>query len=614
MGSPDVSRVEKMGNLMIHRGPDFGATFQHGPCVLGHRRLSILDLSEYGNQPMIFPEQGLSIVFNGEIYNFQKLRHQLKQEGFQFQTQTDTEVLLHGYIRWGLDTLCKLLHGMFAFAIWDYNKRELAMARDRFGEKPFYYSQKDGAFVFSSVATAISKTSKGQMRLRPMGITSFLQLGYSISPYHIIEGIESLEPGHCMKYGEKGTEKWAYWSLEKASAEMEYSNPVDAIETRLIESVTQQLISDVPLGCLLSGGVDSSLVASIAAEMNPNMHLFTVKMPGSQLDESRLASKIAQRVGGQHKIIEAKAMEEEDYFRFMGMFSEPLGDASALGVWMVAREAKKHVTVVLSGDGGDELFAGYKTIDYHLKMNRIRRFTSNKVIAGASESLAYLLRQRLDNSNIRKATTLLRLISKSHRNYHTSKSLVPIGFEGLLGDAVENRKLTEELNCYLLSVWDSGWGNSSLDLQLAYDIRTDLPGDYLAKVDTATMAHSLEARAPFLDANLAATAFSLNMKTRRMGGVSKGLLKELVRKRLGNDLYTEITREKKGFVLPIDDWFKGNWKSMIDNLKNSPLIEEGYLHGPTVLKLLNFAESDPERYSRIRYSLLAFDAWYRNQL
>jgi len=612
--TPSKERVNRMCTLMPHRGPDSLGIHAEGPFVLGHRRLSIIDLSEMGNQPMVDKYLGVSIAFNGEIYNYQELREKLRASGYSFTTNTDTEVLVKGFVHWGIEKLCQNLTGMFAFAIWNEKDQALFLARDRFGEKPLYYVQEGNNFIFSSVATIINRTSDRLPELNPLGMLSFLKLGYCLSPFQIFEGLQSLAPAQYARIDKTGIKRNEYWRLEASMKQADAKDLTDDIEGLLYDSIQNQLISDVPLGCLLSGGVDSALVASIAAEFNPNMRLFTVRMPGSDLDESALAMKIAKKTGGVHSVVDAAPMEQEDFYRFMGMFSEPLGDASALGVWMVAREAKKQVTVVLTGDGGDELFAGYKTIDLHLGLEGIRSFSANPLTKGISRLYDSVMESALDAARWRKISTYLRLLSQTHRDFHILKSLVPVGYRDLAGEMLKSKQNGEMVERHLAGIWSKGEGKGSMDAQMLFDIRTDLPFDYLAKLDTATMAHSLEARAPFLNHHLAEKAFNLKLEQRRLGNTSKGILKAILRKRLGEDLHREITTEKRGFVLPIDTWFDTSWREMTEDLINSPLVKSGYLEASIVAEILKKSRIYPERFSRIKYSMLTLDAWFRNQI
>lgn len=609
-GALSEQRVSHMATLMAHRGPDNQGVRTYGPCVLGHRRLSIIDLSEEANQPFVRGENAL--VFNGEIYNFLEIKENLASDGVEFRTNSDTEVILAGYEKWGGKELCKRLRGMFAFAIWDAQKSELFLARDRFGEKPLYYSYEESQFVFSSVATTITRTAEKKYRLSETGLVSFFQLGYAKSPYHIFEDICMLPPGHYGVVNKKGIVHRSYWNLHPIDTPKLFNDSLERVERLLQQSVKRQLIADVPLGCLLSGGVDSTLIASLAAEEKPNMHMFTVRMPNSPLDESDLASETAQHLGVNHVIIDAQPVEQNDLYDLMGKFSEPLGDASALGMWMVAREAKKVVTVVLTGDGGDEFFEGYKTVPLHASLESKRGLTANRVGKFLARSAMIATRPFTDVSVVRKGRTYAQLLSKTHKEYHIGKSLIPSEFKSLL--KLEKPGAFWEIEAHLGRIWDSSPLPGSRYAQAYFDIKTDLHGDYIPKVDTTTMAHSLEARAPFLDHDLANFGFNLRTEHKYYKNQPKGILKELLRKRVGEQLYTKITSEKRGFILPIDEWFNGRWGDLANNMANSPLVQDGFIDGKIMTKILNKAKLRPERYSRIRFSLLALDIWYRQNV
>jgi asparagine synthase (glutamine-hydrolysing) len=610
--NPSRARVEKMTSMFIHRGPDSGGIVEHNHCILGHRRLSILDLTVNGNQPMVDLSLGLSIVFNGEIYNFKILREKLEKECLaNFVTNSDTEVLLKGFYFWGIEKLCKSLEGMFSFAIWSEDAQKLFIARDRFGEKPFYFMNENNNFLFSSFAKSITSTSESSFELNPIGLISYLNLGYSVAPFHTINNLQTLEPACFGILSKDGLQKTNYWDLP-SSGSIIAGNPTENIEDLLLSSVGQQLISDVPIGCLLSGGVDSSLVASMATQLESNLSLFTVRMPGSKFDESELAKKIARRIGGTHYVVDAKPIDENEFIQFMGQFSEPLGDASALGVYMVSKEASKSVKVVLTGDGGDEFFAGYKTIDLNLKFADLRKFTANPIFKHLNDILTGLFKLGVDKPIIRKALTYTSLIAHTHKEFHIKKSLLPLGFSGIYGPKLKSQLFQRTFTNHLESVWDKSNFQNSFDKQLYYDIKTDLLGDYLPKVDTASMAHSIEARAPFLSYKLAEAAFNLNLEEKRMGNTSKGILKELLKKRIGNEIWKEVVAEKKGFVMPIDHWIDDSWKDLTNQLIKSPLIEDGYLNQKQVIKVVENAKKYPTTYSRIRYSLIALDSWYRS--
>lgn len=613
--NPDEVRVRKMNQLIADRGPDNEGIYNKGPCVLGHRRLSIIDLSPNGNQPMVEDSQGLAIVYNGEIYNYREIKQELQNKGYIFKTTTDTEVILFGFDCWGIESLCKKLSGMFAFAIWDERKKELYIARDRFGEKPLYFNYDGNEFCFSSVATAISKTSNKKFKINELGLFSYFHLGYCLPQYHIFKEIQSLEPASfgILTYNNFVSKK--YWDFD-LEAPSQFDNSWENELNRLIKNaVSSQLVSDVPIGCLLSGGVDSTLISSFASEVNPNLKLFTAKMKNSNLDESPLAAKIAQEIGGKHYIIEADPLTESDFYNLMGKFSEPLGDASALGVWLITKKAKEHVKVVLTGDGGDEFFAGYKTVDLHKKLHLIKKYTNNKIFKSLQITAGnFIEKSNISNENIQKALTFLRLISLSYREFHVSKSLLPFGSPNIFANYFNNKELERVLICKLFSIWDLNPMKSDLTKQLLFDIKTDLPNDYLRKVDTSTMANSIESRAPFLDYKLAEYAMSLPNKVKRHNNESKGALKSILKSRISNETYKQIVSGKRGFVLPIDNWINNEWANISNNLLNSELVKEGVLNFNFVQHILKNAKLNPERYSRVRYSLIALDSWYNNQI
>lgn len=605
-GIPNFDRVKRMSQAMAYRGPDNQGVASYGSCVLGHRRLSIIDLSDEANQPFGYGDK--AIVFNGEIYNYRELRSDLLKSGMEFRTSSDTEVILVAYEAWGLEKLCQRLTGMFAFAIWDRTKEELILARDRFGEKPMYYAEEGNSFLFSSVATTIARSSDNGVVLSRDGLQSYLQLGYCHQDYEIFEGIRALPPASYAVLHAKGLSISRYWDIGFSTDSMTFDQALTSVEELLRKSVERQMEADVPLGCLLSGGVDSTLVASISTEFNPNMHLYTVRMPDSSLDESDIARETARQIGGRHRVIEAEPIHEDDFAALMGQFSQPLGDASALGVWMVAQEAKKEVSVVLTGDGGDEFFEGYNTVPLHLSVKNLRKIFRNPIGKGVGSSIDTLTRGIGYQRHIRKAGTFLKLVSTSHMTYHTQKSLLPSGHSKILSGFEESKA---SLDQHLMHIWNDSPSADDRYAQAYFDIKTDLPGDYLAKVDTATMAHSLESRSPFLDHKLAEFGYSLPVEYKFYNGQPKGILKQLLKKRVGPDLFSQISEGKRGFVVPIDTWFNGSWAGLVEDLLNSPLFDDGYLNKSEVRKIVERAQRNPYVYSRIRYSLIALDLWYR---
>lgn len=605
--------VKAMCDAMRHRGPDGSGIHQLNGCCLGHRRLSIIDLTEQGDQPMCNDDQRYWIIFNGEIYGFKDLRKTLGSNGVSFQSQSDTEVILQGFIKWGMEELCKRLSGMFAFAIWDEVEEKLYLARDRFGEKPLYYTRFGSEFRFSSNAKTLFIQASEVPELNPDGIVAYLHTSFCLPQFPAIRNLDSLLPGTFAVVEKSSLKVVPYWTSSFANQRVQ---PIDKweeeIEEALKRAVDLELVSDVPVGCLLSGGVDSALISSIATAFKSDMELFTVRMPDSPLDESHLAKQVVKCIGGKHHIIDALPISVDEFIDFQSMFSEPLGDASSIALWMVAKKAKEQVTVVLTGDGGDELFAGYRTIDLNLRAEKYRHFLANDFGKLIASSMELLFNGKSSNRTIRKMLTFSQLISQSIKDYHIHRSFIPSECQNtLFGPRLQESAKSMVYLDTLYNNWDCTDASSDIDQQLQYDLKNSLLGDYLPKVDHSTMAHSLEARAPFLDHKLGEMAFSMPLEVKRFGGTAKGILKKILQKRIDPSVASLISKGKRGFVLPIDKWLDGSWHSLIANLTESPLVKEGWIDKSELDTILTRGVSQPEKYSRIRYSLLVLDLWYR---
>lgn len=607
-------QVTSMCEVMEHRGPDYRGVIQLRGCCLGHQRLSILDLSESGNQPMANEDGTVWVVFNGEAYGFEELVTELRGAGHRFRSRSDTEVILHGYEQWGMAGLCRRLRGMFAIALWDQSVERLFLARDRFGEKPLYYVEEAGEVRFASTARALYQGCGPRPELSPPSLVQYLHYGFCLPQAPILAGLKAVLPATFITFSrESGPVTHQYWepSFVRRKA-LEPSQWVDQVEERLEASVRRQLVADVPVGCLLSGGVDSSLVAYYAVKAKPDLQVFTVRMPGSDLDETEKATSVAREIGAQHHVIDAEPVAMAQFSRFQSMFSEPLGDASAIAAWMVAGYARRHVKVILTGDGGDELFAGYKSVQLQTRMEPYRRWMANRagrslvrlanVVAGPLQGLPL----------IRRALTFGRLISTPLQAAHTGSHHIPLELESLLwGPRLKAAVTTREHLSLLERLWIGTDATLPLDQLQHFDLKFGLVGDYLPKVDSASMTVSLEARTPFLDHDLAELAFSIPPTIRIRGGVGKWVLKSLVNRRLPVSA-DQVIRVKQGFVVPIDRWLDGEWRELVEGVRTSPLISEGYLSAIGVGRVLAGARSDPERFSRLRYSLVALDIWYRS--
>ncbi len=609
--------VSKMCDTMMHRGPDGGGVKQLNGICLGHRRLSIIDLTDVADQPMLDHTGRYWIVYNGEIYGFKSIKRELLKLGHQFSTTSDTEVILEGFKAWGIEKLCTRLTGMFAFVIWDDVRKILYMARDRFGEKPLYFLNDHNSFRFSSYANALFIDAKNQKELNPDALVAFLNQSFILPQYPIFKNVQALKPAHYIIVKEKESIiSKQYWK-PKIEPKLSYTTTkwIDLIENKIENIVEEELVSDVKIGALLSGGVDSSLIASMATKIKPDIDLFTVRMLGSKLDESEIAKEVVKKIGGKHHIIDAEPISIDDFIKLQGQFSEPLGDSSAIAMWMVSKAAKEYVTVVLTGDGGDELFAGYNTVKLNSEYKKVRSFFNNSVGRGLSENLKRLLLPVSDKTIPRKVITFSNFITQSIKQTHINRSFLP--------KKVENTIYGEKLikarnNAYYIKkleqIWDEINAKEPIDKLLYYDLQHSLLGDFLPKVDISTMYHSLEARAPFLHHSLADLAFQMPLEIKRLGQTSKGIIKTILQKRIGEDAARDVIRGKRGFVLPIDKWLDGKWKILVDDLPKSELIKQGYLNKKGVEDIIKGYSKYPETYSRIRYSLVALNLWYKTNI
>jgi len=609
--------VMKMCEAMLHRGPDGGGVKQLEGVCLGHRRLSIIDLNDTADQPMVDNTGRFWIVFNGEIYGFHKLKLELLKLGHQFTTASDTEVILEGFKAWGIEQLCVKLSGMYAFSIWDDIEKTLYIARDRFGEKPLYFLNDKDTFRFSSNANTLFIDAKKSKELNPDALVAFLNQSFTLPQYSIFNDLQALKPAHYLviSEGNEITSK-PYW-LPKFEPKLIYNTNewLDLVENNLENIVKEELVSDVKIGALLSGGVDSSLIASFATKLRPDIDLFTVRMLDSKLDESEIAKNVVKVIGGKHHIIDADPINIDDFIKFQGQFSEPLGDSSAIAMWMVSKAAKKHVTVVLTGDGGDELFAGYDTIKLNSKFQKYRTVFNNPIGKGFSTNLQKVLMPFSDRTIPRKAITFSNFISQSIKHTHINRSFIPIKVE----NTIYGEKLIQARdNAYYLKkleqVWCESKAKEPIDKLLYYDLKHSLLGDFLPKVDISAMYHSLETRAPFLHHNLADLAFQIPLDIKRLGNMQKGIIKKILQKRIGISAAQEVIKGKRGFVLPIDEWLDGKWKILIEDLPKSELVNQGYLSEKGILKVINGYSKYPETYSRIRYSLVALNLWCKTNL
>lgn len=579
---------------------------------LAHRRLTIIDLSDAGRQPMLAEEGRVRLIFNGEIYNFTVLRDRLQSAGYAFRSTTDTEVLLHGYLEWGFHGLLEWLNGMFAFAIHDARSGELHLARDPFGKKPLFYQHDSTGFRFASNLMALEHALP-ERRLNARAVPEFLEFTVIPERSCIYEGVHKVLPGHGLTLTEAGIEQRPYWRLETTpKLDISLEDARAGVCEHMIRAVERRLYSDVPIGAFLSGGVDSSLVCWAIRELRDDLDTFTISMVGSPLDEVEYANEIAIFLGTRQQVLEVDPNQYELVERITEACSEPFGDSSALPSLLVSELARRHVTVVLTGDGGDELFAGYDYVRFALEGQRLREragMFGTRAAYAASGALSGLPRgagrrmarlHRVAGNALHGITGQLRQRSRFDR----------LREAGAIGPVLEGALERWHPAGAKTALFDTHPADSEAERCLWHDMQFHLPSDYLTKVDSATMYHSLEARCPMLDIELWQYPAKFPTEVRMPNGRRKGLLTDTALDVLPS---RPFTRPKQGFSIPIHQWLRGQWQPRWQELfTNSRAQELGLVNDAGVHELLE-RHAGGETLTRPLWSLGQLELWLRKR-
>ena len=610
-GKPiDEGLLARMNEAIRHRGPDEDGFYVNGSVGLAMRRLAIIDLKS-GQQPIHNSDRTAWIVFNGEIYNYLELREKLEKLGHTFYTNSDTEAIVHAYDQYGSDCP-KHLRGMFAFAIWDERTQELFLARDRVGKKPLLYAEVNGQLVFGSEFSAILLHPDVSKEIRPEAIDCYLSFMCVPAPLTAYRAIKKLEPGHSLRWrkGEVKTERYWQPDFSKKLDISEEEAGERAIEI-LRDAVKVRLMSEVPLGAFLSGGIDSSaVVALMSQESSEKVKTFSIGFEEQDFSELQHAKRIAEHVGADHHEFIVRPDAVEILPMLVEHYGEPYADSSAVPTYYVARETRRHVTVALNGDGGDESFAGYER---YIAMGLTEKY--RKVPAFFRESLIKEAVNRIPTSPIRKSTVnsakrLLEVVSKPRVNrYMHWMSVFNEGLkEPLYSDAFREQTDRAFAASFLDTWFKKANGNGPVDTLLLTDLMTYLPNDLLVKVDIATMAVSLEARSPFLDHHVIEFAASLpeRLKLRRL--TTKYLLKKVLRRLLPAE---NLDRRKMGFGVPIGHWFRGKMQPFLrEVVLSDKALRRGFFK-PEVVKQLVEQHTRSERdYSHQLWTLLMLELWF----
>jgi asparagine synthase (glutamine-hydrolysing) len=558
-----LATVYSMMEALKRRGPNSGGVESWPGAVLGHRRLAIIDLSPLGRQPMLSDDGQIGVVFNGCIYNFQDLRHELENAGHRFRSRCDTEVLVRGYEQWGIDELTRRLRGMFAFGVWDNRRKTLALVRDRLGVKPLVYAPSKAGLAFASTVGALR--AAGLVHdLDPTAVLEFLEFGYVTDERTIYADARKLKPATILEWKDGQFSERCYWHLPEPEigSAIRFEEAVEETERLLIESVRLRLQADVPVGALLSAGIDSSLVCWALSKLNANVCSYTVSTPGDEADEAPAASETARRLGIPHEVVTLAGHESGVLDELTNAYGEPFGCSSALAMLRVSEAVRPKATVLLTGDGGDDVFLGYPFQQHFWTAQRLA-----DALPGFASPLWRTVRPVVDaipalrrpKHLLDYATGGLGAVTRVHDGlpYYRQRRI--------FGDRLEPLEIGQRQIPLSASP-----ARHLLQEVLRYDLKTQFAGEFMTKVDGGTMYYSLEARAPFLDQEMWQFAAKLPFAIRLHGGVPKAVLREIVRKHIGEDA---AFRKKQGFTIPVEKWLATRWSGALQEIAGGGILE-----------------------------------------
>ncbi len=602
-GSARVATAEMLAAL-AHRGPDAEGLESWPGAVFGHRRLSIFDLSDAGRQPMLSKDRSVGVLLNGAIYNFRSLRVELERCGHSFRSQTDTEVLVYGYLQWGIDELLRRLRGMFAIAIWDARDDRLFLIRDRMGVKPLVYAAADGALAFASTVRALRRGGFGRT-IDDLGVAEFLEYGFVTDARTIYREVRKLPAASILEWHKGRYQIREYWTLPPVSRfTISFDEAVEETERLFLAAVEKRLDADVPVGALLSGGVDSSLVCWGISHLGADITAYTVGTPGSTADETDDATATAAVLKIPHVVLPLSAENPAVLDDLTNAYGEPFACGSALGMLRISEVIKPSATVLLTGDGGDDVFLGYPGHAYFFWAQRMARR-----MPSAASGLWRSTRRWLPHRGVvGRATHFL--------NYATggvgavvdaNPGLPDCGRRGVLGPrlrlmAIEERSIPESLES----------ARNLLGEMLPFERQHRFTGEYMTKVDGGAMFHALEARSPFLDQDVWEFASSLPHEIRLHGGRLKAVLREIARRRIGERV---AFGAKRGFAIPVQEWLVGRWyaNACVERLLLGGLLaEHGYLEPEAVERELALARQTGHAPLYLWY-LFVLERWMRHE-
>ncbi len=607
----DPQLLKRMTDTIVHRGPDDEGIYVDKNVGIGMRRLSIIDLST-GKQPIHNEDKSVWIVFNGEIYNHKEIRNELEKAGHRFQTQSDTEAIVHAYEEYG-DKCVQKLNGMFAFAIWDKRKNIVFLARDRIGIKPLYYFFDKSRLIFGSELKTILKAKDIPRRIDLQALDNFLTFEYIPAPLSIFQDIRKLPPGHTLTL--RDNEIWVrnYWDVDVKSNGKTYDEYVHNLRELLQDAVKIRLMSDVPLGAFLSGGIDSSIIVALMAQvMDQPVKTFSIGFEDSSYNELKYARLVAEKFNTEHHefIIKPDAVDLAD--NLLKFLDEPFGDFSIFPTYLVSKMARDFVTVTLSGDGGDELFGGYDTYiaDAMAKYyNRLPRALRNGFLTKVLDMVPPASKKK---GLINRAKRFVEGMKLPEDLRHTRWMIFLQDFEKsqLYAQDMKSGFLEKDPYKFIRRYFANVAYNQDdeINQQMYVDVKTYLVDNILVKVDRMSMATSLEARVPFLDHRFVEFAGSVPGKYKLQGRKTKMILKQSMEELLPKEI---LYRGKEGFSIPIKNWLKNELKPMMmDTLSPEKIKREGFFNPDYVEILKNEHLSGRENHSHRLWALMIFGRWY----
>jgi asparagine synthase (glutamine-hydrolysing) len=604
---PDESRalVHRMCEVIRHRGPDDEGVWLGDGVALGMRRLSIIDLST-GHQPIHNEDRSIWIVFNGEIYNFQELRRELEAAGHRFYTSTDTEVIVHAYEQWGKGAIARL-RGMFGLAIWNTRTRTLLIARDRVGIKPMHYAAVNGRLYFGSELKSLLEAPDLPRDLDPDGLDHYLSFLYTPRDGSIFKSVRKLPAGNLLTWQDGRTVIEQFWQMP--ANETFKGSEADAVSQLggvLKDAVRSHLISDVPLGAFLSGGIDSSLVVGLMAEVSGSrVKTFSIGFDEPEFDELEPARRVAQHFGTDHHEFVVKPDGVAILDRLISHFDEPFADSSAIPTWYVSEMARRHVTVVLSGDGGDELFGGYDRYVPHPRVVSFDRYSPRalrRVAAIAAAGLRHGARGKNFLRHVGRNEQGRYLDAIRFFGADEKPALLMPDFRRAIEGPDPETRLARHFERFRHLPWPSQ--------MMRFDAETYLPEDVLTKVDRMSMAHSIESRVPLLDNEVIAFASALPASVKIKDGRRKHVLKEAAARLLPQDI---LNRRKQGFGVPLGTWFRGNLRELFaDTLLSPASLQRGYFQPAFVQRLVDEHVSRKRDHTLRLWQLVIFEKWHQH--